>query len=302
MKVHLLLFTLIAPMAFSQKTVSLRLKNELTKTLQDATVTWLDESTDGIERLSPGFYSITPSLGGSTTVQISKGGYFDATVKLDEVSTNPHEVMLIPGIPQLVITIVDDQTNEPLAVSIDVLNEDESNLIFSEAVESTPYTIDLEYNEVHIVRVRKPGYFTYRDTINYVNVFEGRIRKHNLRLVPLKEGNKLTLNNIYFKSNADELTDFAKKGLEELALTLAKENNLQIEIAAHTDNVGSDEYNKTLSEKRAVAVKKHLLQRGVQEKLLTTRGFGESMPIAPNDTEENRAMNRRVEFKIVKIN
>jgi OmpA-OmpF porin, OOP family len=301
MKIQWMLFLLLGYGAMSQDTKTLRLKNQLTNSLLDANLIWADENTDGIKRLSQGTYSLTPSLGGSSVIQISKNGYFDSNVNLAELKGDVQEVLLIPSIPQLMITIVDDQTSQPLSASIDVLSEDESELIFSESVDYTPYTIDLEYNEVHIVRVRKPGYFTYRDTINYKNVFEGRVRKHNLRLVPLKEGNKLTLNNIYFKSNSDELTDFAKKGLEELVLTLTKENKLMIEIGAHTDNQGSDEYNKSLSEKRAIAVKQYLLQKGVSEKLLSAKGYGESQPITNNETEEKRAMNRRVEFRILKM-
>jgi outer membrane protein OmpA-like peptidoglycan-associated protein len=75
-----------------------------------------------------------------------------------------------------------------------------------------------------------------------------------------------------------------------------------LEINGHTDNQGTEEYNKTLSENRSKAVKKYLTDKGILETRITTAGFGFSKPIASNDTEDGRAKNRRVEFIIKKPN
>ena len=74
-----------------------------------------------------------------------------------------------------------------------------------------------------------------------------------------------------------------------------------IEIGGHTDGKGSDSYNKRLSENRAKAVVEYLVSKGVNINRLKYMGYGKSMPVAPNDTEEGRAMNRRVEFKILSM-
>ena len=74
-----------------------------------------------------------------------------------------------------------------------------------------------------------------------------------------------------------------------------------IEVGAHTDGVGSTEYNQTLSEKRALSVKKYLLEKGAFDRQLLAKGYGKSFPVKPNDTEENRSLNRRVEFKIISV-
>ncbi len=74
---------------------------------------------------------------------------------------------------------------------------------------------------------------------------------------------------------------------------------LKIEIQGHTDNVGGLEVNQTLSEKRANAVKQALVSRGIEEGRIRTRGFGLTMPLASNDTEEGRAKNRRTQFVIL---
>jgi outer membrane protein OmpA-like peptidoglycan-associated protein len=90
--------------------------------------------------------------------------------------------------------------------------------------------------------------------------------------------------------------------LVELSHVLEQQKNIVIEIGAFTDDVGSNEYNLSLSEKRANAVKSYLLKNGAASKQLQAKGYGESSPVAPNDNDANRALNRRVEFKIVSIN
>ena len=87
--------------------------------------------------------------------------------------------------------------------------------------------------------------------------------------------------------------------IDELAEQMATRPKLKIEIQGHTDNIGKIEINQTLSEQRANAVKDALVQRGIESSRIRTRGFGMTMPVAPNDTEENRAKNRRTQFVIL---
>ena len=90
--------------------------------------------------------------------------------------------------------------------------------------------------------------------------------------------------------------------MDKLADTLRKAKNWKLDIAGHTDDKGSDEYNLKLSQNRANAVKDYLVNSGVESELITAQGFGESKPIVPNDNDANRERNRRVEFKITKPN
>ena len=76
---------------------------------------------------------------------------------------------------------------------------------------------------------------------------------------------------------------------------------IQVEIAAHTDSDGSENYNLTLSERRAESVVNYLTQYGIDLERLTPKGYGESDPIAPNDSNENKALNRRVEMRILQV-
>ncbi len=73
-----------------------------------------------------------------------------------------------------------------------------------------------------------------------------------------------------------------------------------VEIAGHTDELGSEEYNLKLSEKRALAVKQYLVEHGISPDRIKAVGYGEKYPLTKGETEEERALNRRVEFKILK--
>jgi outer membrane protein OmpA-like peptidoglycan-associated protein len=282
--------------------VTIQIKNELTRLPLDAVLSGLEEGK--IKRKSTGEYLVFLDPGKSEVLTISRDGYFDYNLKIDYEAVKSSqflEVELKPGVPQLVITILDDETAQTLTAMVDLFTMDESSIVFSEGVEISPYTIDLEYDKVHVLQVRCPGYFSYKDTINLARVFDGREMKRNIRLVPLKVGNKISLNNIYFQPNVADLTGFAKVMLVELTHILQLEKNIVIEIGAHTDGVGSNEYNQSLSEKRAISVKRYLIEKGAADRQLLVKGYGESFPVASNDTEETRSLNRRVEFKIVSI-
>jgi hypothetical protein len=107
-------------------------------------------------------------------------------------------------------------------------------------------------------------------------------------------------NNLNFETAKDVILASSYPYLDELASVLLKAKNWTIKIVGHTDNQGSDAYNMDLSLRRANSVKRYLVGKGVVETSITTEGKGESMPLVPNDTKENRATNRRVEFIITK--
>jgi len=103
---------------------------------------------------------------------------------------------------------------------------------------------------------------------------------------------------IQFVSNSAELVPTAFIELNKLVDFLNKYENVRITVDGHTDNIGSERANQKLSERRAEAVKKYLLSKGIKEVRITTNGFGFSAPITDNNTVEGRQRNRRVEFNI----
>jgi len=111
------------------------------------------------------------------------------------------------------------------------------------------------------------------------------------------EGKKtLVLEGVTFETNSAKLTPQAEEILGRVAGSLHDWPELRLEVGGHTDSTGSDSYNETLSQKRADSVKEYLAAKGVPAANLTSRGYGESHPVADNDTSDGRAKNRRVEL------
>jgi outer membrane protein OmpA-like peptidoglycan-associated protein len=106
-------------------------------------------------------------------------------------------------------------------------------------------------------------------------------------------GDTVTLKDIFFHTASAELYEASKAGLDRLAEALLRHPRLRLEVGGHTDNVGKDEDNMVLSERRAKAVYDYLVERGVPADRLTYKGYGETRPITTNDTPEGRAQNRR---------
>ena len=114
------------------------------------------------------------------------------------------------------------------------------------------------------------------------------------------EGINMTFESgLMFKINSSEISDSYKSDLNGAAEVFVKYPTTDIIIEGHTDDSGSDDLNMSLSEKRAKAVASYLISKGVAQKRLTTKWYGESQPKYPNDTEENRKKNRRVELGII---
>lgn len=109
-------------------------------------------------------------------------------------------------------------------------------------------------------------------------------------------GQTLTIENVEFEFNKATLTQASMPILDAAAKFLNSQDNLNVVVAGHTDDIGSDQYNQKLSESRANTVVKALLDRNVRANRLKALGLGESFPRVPNDSQENRDRNRRVEF------
>ena len=109
---------------------------------------------------------------------------------------------------------------------------------------------------------------------------------------------KTSLVGVSFQPNSDKLTAEGRTTLDGVAATLKGQEDLKVEIAGHTDSVGSEAYNTLLSQRRADSVKTYLSGKGIDAKRMTAVGYGEAEPVASNDSEDGRRTNRRVEFRI----
>ena len=115
----------------------------------------------------------------------------------------------------------------------------------------------------------------------------------------LYPGDFFVLQDIQFEFNSSALTEDSHAGIQILADFLNRNPQLRVELAGHTDNVGSAAYNLKLSSERAEVVREALVAKGIEPSRLTAKGYGDTKPLQPNDSEEHRAMNRRTEMVVI---
>lgn len=121
----------------------------------------------------------------------------------------------------------------------------------------------------------------------------------HVQLAPIQKGEVFVMKNLFFATNKTRILPTSEEGLEALSMFLQRNPDVRIRVMGHTDSVGQDAANQRLSEGRATAVRDDLVKRGVAAERIETVGYGESRPIATNETEEGRQQNRRVEIEIL---
>ena len=128
------------------------------------------------------------------------------------------------------------------------------------------------------------------DSANYLSTVD---------VMELSSGDAVVLQNIQFEYNSSALTEDSQSGIQILTDFLKRNPELRVQLAGHTDNVGSAAYNLKLSSERAEVVREALVAKGIDPSRLTAKGYGDTKPLKPNDSEEHRAMNRRTEMIII---
>jgi outer membrane protein OmpA-like peptidoglycan-associated protein/Tol biopolymer transport system component len=151
----------------------------------------------------------------------------------------------------------------------------------------------------YALNVSKDGYLFHSENFSLKNYFSEKPYELDVRLQKLKAGALIVLENVFFETNSYALKPESRVELDKLVSLLAANPQRKVEIGGHTDNVGSDESNLQLSDNRAKSVVEYLISKGIDASRLTYKGYGESQPIADNESEEGRAKNRRTEFRVI---
>ncbi len=121
----------------------------------------------------------------------------------------------------------------------------------------------------------------------------------DIALHPIESGERIALRNVFFETGRWEILPESEYELAKVVDLLTKNPTLKIELGGHTDNVGRPEANQRLSEQRAKAVYDYLINKGIPSNRLSYKGYGETQPVATNDTDEGRRENRRTEIKVL---
>lgn len=161
------------------------------------------------------------------------------------------------------------------------------------------YTLVLRPGARYALVPSSDGFLSQNENVDFNKITASTEITRDLKLMPIEVGAKLVIKNIFFATDKADLQTASFPELERV-YELLKENKIaKIQITGHTDSVGEDAYNLGLSQRRAKAVYTYFITKGIGKDRITSEGKGETEPAAPNDTAENRQLNRRVEFKIV---
>jgi outer membrane protein OmpA-like peptidoglycan-associated protein len=160
----------------------------------------------------------------------------------------------------------------------------------------------LPYDKNYSIRAAADKFFAISENLNLDSLVKAGYREihKDLFLVPIEVGQVFRLNNVFFDFDKWNLRPESYLELDRVVSLLKENPAIEIEMSAHTDSRGSDEYNLKLSDNRARSVMDYILSKGIAPNRIISQGYGETKPVVPNDTDENRQLNRRVEFKILK--
>jgi len=228
-----------------------------------------------------------------------KGGYNIYSITLPEKAKPDKNVFTVSG-------KVTDENDNPLDAGISWFNLSLNK--YAGSLKSDPetgdYTITLTVSSKYSYYAEKQGYYSVSHDIDLTEEKSFGEMTVNIKLVSVKSLQEsetpLKLNNIYFDFDRYELKLESFSELDRVYKFLNDNPEIKVEISAHTDAVGSDEYNLELSQQRAESVVNYLITKGINSDRLIAKGYGESQPVADNEIEEGKALNRRVEMKIVK--
>lgn len=212
-------------------------------------------------------------------------------------SAKPNPVVLIQG------KVVHASTKQALKADIQYIDLKTGKEVGTATSDpkTGAYKIVLPAGSYYGFLAQKNDFFSVSDNIDLSSLVEYQEIERDLYLAPLITGQTIRLNNLFFDFGK---SDLRKESLAELNRTvelMKKYPSMTIEISGHTDNVGGDTDNVTLSLNRAQSVVMYIISKGIDTTRLKSNGYGKSKPISTNDTEEGRQLNRRVDFTIIKM-
>jgi len=210
----------------------------------------------------------------------------------------PDPVILVTG------NVYNKKTNEPLGASL--IYETLPDGTVAGNGESNPtdgaFKMVLPYDKNYLIRAQADHFFAISENFNLDSLVKAGYKEihKDLYLVPIEIGAVVRLNNVYFDFDKWDLRPESFVELDRVIKMLNENPAVEIEMSAHTDSRGSDEYNFILSDNRARSVMEYIISKGIATNRIASHGYGETKPVATNDTDEGRQLNRRVEFIILK--
>lgn len=212
------------------------------------------------------------------------------------VDMRPEKITYVKG------KIYDAKTKEPLEAKFELIDiATEKQMVESYSQKNGEFLVTLTANNNYLVNVSRPGYLFYSDNFSLKGMVVDFNKPYvlDIPLEPIELDAAVELKNIFFDVDKWELKPESKAELDKLIAFLTNNASLKIELSGHTDNSGDKKANLILSNDRAQAVYNYLITTGkIAATRLSFKGYGDTRPKVPNDSPENKAKNRRTEFKV----
>lgn len=198
--------------------------------------------------------------------------------------------------------VFDNKTKGGLPSAVELIDLSTGSLLSRVQTDETGnYLVTLPVGKDYAFNVSRKGYLFYSDNFPLSGKAPDSTYRKDIPLQPLELAAAMVLKNIFFDVAKFDLKSESQIELDRVVQLLKDNPTVKVQIGGHTDNVGKPADNLKLSQDRANAVVKYLVSKGIAATRLTAKGFGETVPVAPNTTEEARAQNRRTELKITAL-
>lgn len=215
--------------------------------------------------------------------------------KAEKIVSEGPKMTILKGV------ISDEQTKQPLEAQIELVDNTKNEVIATFKSNSTSgrYLVSLPSGKNYGIAVKRDGYLFHSENFDIPATASFQEVEKNVELKKIDIGKSIVLKNIFFDFDKATIRPESANELERLIKLLNENPTLKIELGSHTDSKGSDDYNQKLSQSRSQSVVTYLIGKGIATDRLVAKGYGETVPVATNDTDEGRQQNRRTEFKIL---
>lgn len=258
-------------------------------------------------KIRSGMQRMTLPIGADYTIMVSKKDYEDTKINLDLSAIVlfdkfMRDVELTPNQRKLEILVAEKGSLKPLSASIEITDQRKKRFTPApvQGMEGLYETL-LREGEKYDFEVRGPKYYAFKHIMTDLDQ-DRNLKRLIIELDPLSRKVPLRLENISFEFNSADLLENSFPELDRVVQLLRDNPDIYVEISAHTCDIGSDRFNDVLSDKRARSVVHYMSLKGISSRRMSAKGYGEKFPLAPNDNEDLRALNRRVELKILDEN
>lgn len=228
-----------------------------------------------------------------------KGGFGDMDIYQFQIpaSKRPHAISYVKGV------VTDRETRNYLGAKIQVVNLGTNKIEYSDytSAGTGDFLAVMPIGNNYAFNVSADGYVFYSENYQLDSSYANKPFVIAVELDKLTIGKNMVMRNVFFNTNEFKLLPASITELNTLKELLDSNASLHIEIQGHTDNIGNHLENEKLSLQRAKSVYDHLVSNQIAPERLTFKGYGESSPVAKNDTEVQRKQNRRTTFKVTKI-